>query len=91
MSEPSRLNSQYCVARLLPGPGVVLCCVGTPLLPVLMILSPWVPNIHLTMFTENYFVHRLFQACALHQPCVALVCVSRHNVCTTLLKLSVAV
>lgn len=26
-----------------------------------MILSPWVLNIHLTMFTENYFVHRLFR------------------------------
>lgn len=84
MSEPSHLNFQYCVTRVLPGPGIVLCCVGMPLLPVLMILSPWVLNIHLTMFTENCFVHRLFQARALHQPCVALVCVSRHSVCTKL-------
>lgn len=30
-------------------------------LPVVMILSPWVLNIHLTMFTENCFVHRLFR------------------------------
>lgn len=32
-----------------------------PLLPVLVILSPWVLNIRLTMFTENCFVHRRFR------------------------------
>lgn len=48
--------------------------------------SQWVWNIHLTMFTENYFVHRVFQARTLHQPCVAVVCVSCHSVHTNLFK-----
>lgn len=55
----------------------VLC--GMPLLPVITLLSPWAPNIHLTMFTENCFVHRHFQARALHRPHVALVCVRCHR------------
>ncbi|KAM7339862.1 hypothetical protein ACRRTK_000477 [Alexandromys fortis] len=38
------------------------------------------------MFTENYFVHRVFQARALQQPCVAAVCVSCHSVHTNLFK-----
>lgn len=39
-----------------------------PLLPVPAVLSPWVLNIRLTMFTENCLVHRRFQARAWHCP-----------------------
>lgn len=58
--------------------GAVSACTDDP--------SPWVRNSHLTMFTENYFVHRIFQARALHQPCVAAVCVSCHSVHTNLFR-----
>lgn len=81
VSEPSHLSSQHCAAMPLPGLGCcLLCCGGSQCCLSLLILSPRVPNIHLTMFTENYFVHRLFQARALHPPRVALVCVSRQCV-----------
>lgn len=62
-----------------------LCCVGVPFC-LYWRSFPWVRNSHLTMFTENYFVHRVFQARALHQPCVATVCVSCHSVHTNLFK-----
>lgn len=84
MSEPSHLNFQYCVARLFPGLGCCLVLCGDAIAACAYGRFTVGLNIHLTMFTENSFVHRLFQARALHQPCVALVRVRCHSVCTNL-------
>lgn len=86
VSEPSHLCSQYCVSKLLETSAVVICAVWGCRSACTDHPSPWVRNSHLTMFTENYFVHRVFQARALHQPCVATVCVSCHSVHTNLFK-----
>lgn len=60
-------------------------------LPVVMILSPWVLNIHLTMFTENYFVHRLFRHVLCTDP-AWLLSVLAVTVCAlTSVEVSVAV
>lgn len=70
-------------AVVIPAVGAMSACTDDP--------SQWLRNIHLTMFTENYFVYRVFQARTLHQPCVAAVCVSCHSVHTNLFKVLVAV
>lgn len=86
MSEPSHLRLST-VSRLLEASAVVICAVWgrVPRLPVLTSLLRGF-RFHLTMFTENYFVHRVFQARTLQQPCVAAVCVNCHTVRTNLFR-----
>lgn len=69
---------QYCVSKLLEALAVVICAVGGA-------TSACTDDLHLTMFTENYFVHRVSQARTDTSP-VWLLSVSCHSVHTDLFR-----